>query len=103
MRRVLAQIELARTSFASVCIVGESGTGREHIARTIHYESDSAKRAFVPLDCGRLPAVDLKLTLKRLAEALGDVSQPPHLTPGTIYFASDGQMPRDCQELVVER
>ena len=38
-----------------VLITGESGTGKELVARLIHNESDRAKGAFVPVNCGAIP------------------------------------------------
>jgi two-component system response regulator AtoC len=38
-----------------VLITGESGTGKELIARLIHEESDRARGAFVPVNCGAIP------------------------------------------------
>jgi two-component system response regulator AtoC len=40
----------------TVLILGDSGTGKELIARGIHYSSDRAKKALVPVNCGGIPA-----------------------------------------------
>jgi len=37
-------------------ILGESGTGKEVIARNIHYHSSRGQQAFVPINCGAIPA-----------------------------------------------
>jgi len=39
----------------TVLILGDSGTGKELIARGIHYSSDRAKKALVPVNCGGIP------------------------------------------------
>jgi DNA-binding NtrC family response regulator len=99
MRRVLEQIQLAKQSTAAVFLHGEDGTGKEHIARLIHYESPARARSFVPLDCRRLSAQELAQTIGQLFE--GDkvgAATVPILQPGTLYLAHVEHLPRDLQE-----
>ncbi len=49
-------IEQVADSDASVLILGESGTGKEVAARNLHYLSERAEKAFVPINCGAIPA-----------------------------------------------
>jgi two-component system, NtrC family, nitrogen regulation response regulator NtrX len=56
MRRVLAQIEKVAASEARVCIYGETGTGKELVARTLHEKSHRAGGPFVTLNCAAVPA-----------------------------------------------
>jgi len=41
---------------ASVLILGDSGTGKEVIARNIHAQSSRSKKPFIPINCGAIPA-----------------------------------------------
>ncbi len=41
---------------ANVLILGESGTGKEVVARNVHYHSSRRQKAFVPINCGAIPA-----------------------------------------------
>jgi DNA-binding NtrC family response regulator len=56
MRRVMAQIERVAASEARVCIYGETGTGKELVARTLHEKSLRAAGPFVTLNCAAVPA-----------------------------------------------
>lgn len=55
MQSLYAQILRVATSDASVLIQGESGVGKELVARALHDNSPRAAGPFVPLDCGALP------------------------------------------------
>src|ERR1700690_1343264 len=56
MRRVMAQIERVAQSEARICIYGETGTGKELVARTLHEKSNRAAGPFVTLNCAAVPA-----------------------------------------------
>ena len=56
MRRVMAQIERVAASESRVCIYGETGTGKELVARTLHEKSHRANGPFVTLNCAAVPA-----------------------------------------------
>jgi two-component system, NtrC family, nitrogen regulation response regulator NtrX len=56
MRRVMAQIERVAASETRICIYGETGTGKELVARTLHEKSQRAKGPFVTLNCAAVPA-----------------------------------------------
>lgn len=103
MRRVLAQIDLARQCVAHVLLTGETGTGREHLARMIHLGSPNKATAFVPLDCRRLGADELERVLHRLLDvhARRSATTAAGLQPGTLYLAEVNYLPRDLQEQLV--
>ncbi|HVT97271.1 MAG TPA: sigma-54 dependent transcriptional regulator, partial [Acidobacteriaceae bacterium] len=56
MRRVMAQIDRVAHSESRVCIYGETGTGKELVARTLHERSSRATGPFVTLNCAAIPA-----------------------------------------------
>jgi DNA-binding NtrC family response regulator len=56
MRRVMAQVERVAASETRVCILGETGTGKELIARTLHEKSSRRDAPFITLNCAAVPA-----------------------------------------------
>jgi DNA-binding NtrC family response regulator len=55
MREVFALVRKIAHSRASVLITGESGTGKDLIARTIHFHGSRARQPFLPINCTALP------------------------------------------------
>jgi DNA-binding NtrC family response regulator len=56
MRRVMAQIERVAASEARISIYGETGTGKELVARTLHEKSPRSAGPFITLNCAAVPA-----------------------------------------------
>jgi DNA-binding NtrC family response regulator len=55
MRRVMAQVERVAASETRVCVMGETGTGKELIARALHQQSPRRDGPFVTLNCAAIP------------------------------------------------
>ena len=56
MRRVYSVIERVAGTEATVLLQGETGTGKDMVARTLHQLSRRAGGPFIPIDCGSIPA-----------------------------------------------
>ncbi len=56
IERINLMIDQVSDTNASVLIQGDSGTGKEVIARNIHAQSSRSKKPFIPINCGAIPA-----------------------------------------------
>ena len=56
LRNVLQLVELVAASDATVLLLGETGTGKELIARAIHDRSQRQRQAFITLNCAAIPS-----------------------------------------------
>lgn len=96
MRRLIDQVRLASQSRSSFLLVGEPGSGKEWIARSIHHQGQQRQRYFAALDCSRLPAAALETAL--FGEG-GILHQP---SCGTLYLKDVAALPRDLQSRVLD-
>src|SRR5580700_5701387 len=55
LRQVLVQVSKVAPTDSTVLVLGETGTGKELIARAIHNRSKRASRAFIRVNCGAIP------------------------------------------------
>lgn len=55
MRQVFTMIDKVKNTDGTVLIIGESGAGKELVARAIHAGSKRADSSFIPINCGALP------------------------------------------------
>jgi two-component system, NtrC family, nitrogen regulation response regulator NtrX len=103
MRRVMAQVERVAASETRVCILGETGTGKELVARTLHERSPRAGGPFVTLNCAAVPAELIESELfghekgsftGAAGRHLGKFEQAQR---GTIFLDEIGDMPLTMQ------
>ncbi|HTW47487.1 MAG TPA: sigma-54 dependent transcriptional regulator [Acidobacteriaceae bacterium] len=103
MRRVMAQLDRVAASAARVCIYGETGTGKELAARTLHDKSPRAAGPFVTLNCAAIPAELIESELfghekgsftGAGARHIGKFEQAHH---GTLFLDEIGDMPLALQ------
>jgi len=55
MRDLYSRIKMVAPTNVNIVIEGETGTGKELVARTIHRQSDRGSNIFLPINCGALP------------------------------------------------
>jgi len=103
MRRVMAQLERVAASETRVCVLGETGTGKELVARTIHERSGRAPGPFVTLNCAAVPAELIESELFGHEKGAFTGASGRHLgkfeqaDQGTIFLDEIGDMPLNMQ------
>ena len=103
MRRVMAQVERVAASESRVCILGETGTGKELVARTIHERSARAAGPFVTLNCAAVPAELIESELFGHEKGSFTGASGRHIgkfeqaDQGTIFLDEIGDMPLGMQ------
>jgi transcriptional regulator with GAF, ATPase, and Fis domain len=99
IRDVLARIELVAPSRLPILILGETGTGKELVARAIHRRSERAAGPFVAINCGGVPESLLESELfgaERGAYTGADRSRRGLFEAadgGTLFLDEIGEMP----------
>jgi formate hydrogenlyase transcriptional activator len=103
IKRALAQVELAAPGDTTVLILGETGTGKELIARAIHNLSPRRERTFVKINCAAIPSGLLESELfghergaftGAIAQKVGRFELADH---GTIFLDEVGDIPLELQ------
>jgi transcriptional regulator with GAF, ATPase, and Fis domain len=90
MRAVFRTVDRVATTAISVLITGETGTGKELIAREIHRRSDRSGGPFMPLNCGAIPHNLLESEL--FGHVRGAFTGATHNKPGKFQAASGGTL-----------
>jgi DNA-binding NtrC family response regulator len=103
MHAVYQSILKAAESNANVIIYGESGSGKELVAKTIHRLSDRGDKAFVPVNCGAIPDRLFESEFfgyKKGAFTGADQDKEGFLTAaegGTLFLDEVGEVPPGMQ------
>ena len=103
MKEVMAQVEHVAASETRVCVRGETGTGKELIARTLHEKSGRRGGAFISLNCAAVPSELMETELfghekgsftGAASRHTGKFEQAHH---GTLFLDEIGDMPMTMQ------
>jgi DNA-binding NtrC family response regulator/Tfp pilus assembly protein PilF len=97
MLKIIEEIQRAKDSDLPILLEGETGTGKDLFAKTIHYQSKRRDKRFVPVNCSALPDTLLENELfghKRGAYTGADKDEPglfEEAEGGTFYFDEIGE------------
>jgi formate hydrogenlyase transcriptional activator len=103
LKRILSQVELVAPTDATVLILGETGTGKELIARAVHQMSPRRECPFVTLNCAAIPTGLLESELfgyergaftGALSQKIGRFEMAHR---GTLFLDEVGDIPLDLQ------
>lgn len=103
MQRVRALIEKVAPTNSTVLVLGETGTGKELVARSVHDNSGRSKKPFVAVNCGALPEslIESELFGHRKGAFTGADSHRQGLFEvadgGTIFLDEIGELPKATQ------
>ncbi len=101
--RLISEVECVADSDFSVVIIGETGSGKEIVARAIHEASPRSSRPFTPVDCGAIPETLLESELfghEKGAFTGADVKKPGKFEithGGTLFLDEISNMPLGSQ------
>jgi formate hydrogenlyase transcriptional activator len=103
LRRVLKEVQTVASTASTVLILGETGSGKELIARALHNLSDRRERTFVKLNCAAIPTGLLESELfghekgaftGAIATKIGRFETADR---GTIFLDEVGEIPLELQ------
>jgi formate hydrogenlyase transcriptional activator len=103
LRRALSQVEVAAPAGTTVLITGETGTGKELIARAIHNLSPRRERTFVKVNCAAIPAglLESELFGHERGAFTGALTQKigrfEFADRGTLFLDEVGDLPPELQ------
>jgi len=103
MRSVMAQVERVASSETRVCVLGETGTGKELVARTLHAKSPRHAGPFVTLNCAAVPAELIESELFGHEKGAFTGAAGRHIGKfeqahgGTLFLDEIGDMPLGMQ------
>jgi formate hydrogenlyase transcriptional activator len=103
LKRILSQVEVVAPTDATVLILGETGTGKELIARAVHSMSPRRERPFITLNCAAIPTglLESELFGYERGAFTGALSQKigrfEMANRGTLFLDEVGDIPLDLQ------
>ena len=106
-RQIKERIRLVAPTDMSVLILGENGTGKEHIAQRIHTKSKRSSKPFVSVDCGSIsPSLAQSAFFGHIKGAFtgadaNKVGYFQEANGGTLFLDEVGNLPYEIQQMLL--
>lgn len=106
-RQIKERIRLVAPTDMSVLILGENGTGKEHMAQRIHTKSKRASKPFVSVDCGSIsPSLAQSALFGHIKGAFtgadaNKVGYFQEANSGTLFLDEVGNLPYEIQQMLL--
>ena len=106
-RQIKERIRLVAPTDMSVLILGENGTGKEHIAQRIHTKSRRADKPFVSVDCGSIsPSLAQSAFFGHIKGAFtgadtNKIGYFQEANGGTLFLDEVGNLPYEIQQMLL--
>lgn len=102
IRDILAKIEKMAHTSAGVLITGETGTGKELVAKALHYNSSRADKPFVAINCSAVPEQIFESEIFGIEKGVATgvdkrIGKIEQAHEGTLFLDEIGDMPIACQ------
>jgi DNA-binding NtrC family response regulator len=103
MQRILRLVDRLAAIDSTILITGETGTGKEVLARAIHFAGPRRSHKFIPVDCGAIPAGVIESELfghlkgAYTGAALAAEGLLKMADQGTVFFDEIGELPLEMQ------
>lgn len=106
MRHLHQQIERVADAPVTVLVAGETGTGKELVAKALHFQSERAGGPYVPLNCSAIPDSLLESELFGIEKGVASgvdarVGRFQQADGGTLFLDEIGDMPLESQAKIL--
>ncbi|GFK93739.1 Transcriptional regulatory protein ZraR [Fundidesulfovibrio magnetotacticus] len=103
MERILRLLPAMAQADAPVCVIGETGSGKDSVAEAIHKLSPRSREPFVRVGCGPTPPQTLEAELFGRRAASGEIvpGALQRAGAGTVYLSDVGDLPEELQVRLV--
>jgi DNA-binding NtrC family response regulator len=102
-KEVLDRVCALAAADLSICLVGETGTGKEQVAKFAHIQSQRRDREFVAVNCSAVPTTLFETEFFGFVRGAHNMAHKDRLgfvrfaSGGTLFLDEVGEMPLECQ------